>query len=96
MDKSSLLLKPPAGTGTALTSREVQVLWWLAQGCTYLRIGDRLGVSLHTVETHIKSIYRKLGVHNAAAAVGLAIKLELLSEAGVHIATFQAAFARPT
>ena len=59
----------------ALTSREVQVLWWLAQGCTYSRIGDRLGVSLHTVTTHIKNIYRKLDVHSAGAAVMRAIEL---------------------
>jgi DNA-binding CsgD family transcriptional regulator len=59
-----------------LTLREAQVLWHLAQGCTYERIGDRLGVSLHTVTTHIKSIYRKLEVHSAAAAVRRAIELD--------------------
>ena len=64
----------------ALTSREVQVLWWLAQGCTYSRIGDRLGVSLHTVTTHIKNIYRKLEVHCAAAAVRRAIERGCLVE----------------
>jgi DNA-binding CsgD family transcriptional regulator len=62
----------------SLTSREVEVLWWLAQGCNYSRIGDRLGVSLHTVATHIKSIYRKLEVHCAAAAVRRALELQLL------------------
>jgi DNA-binding CsgD family transcriptional regulator len=66
--------------GAALTSREVQVLWWLAQGCTYSRIGDRLGVSLHTVTTHIKNIYRKLEVHCAAAAVRCAIERGCLVE----------------
>lgn len=65
---------------SALTSREVQVLWWLAQGCTYSRIGDRLGVSLHTVTTHIKNIYRKLEVHCAAAAVRRAIERGCLVE----------------
>ena len=65
-----------------LTSREAQVLWHLAQGCTYERIGDRLGVSLHTVTTHIKNIYRKLDVHCAAAAVRRGIELRLLATAG--------------
>lgn len=63
-----------------LTSREAQVLWHLAQGCTYERIGDRLGVSLHTVTTHIKNIYRKLDVHCAAAAVRRAIERGCLVE----------------
>jgi len=62
-----------------LTMRETQVLWHLAQGCTYERIGDRLGMSLHTVTTHIKNIYRKLDVHCAAAAVRRAIELEMLT-----------------
>ena len=65
-----------------LTSREAQVLWHLAQGCTYARIGDRLGMSLHTVTTHIKNIYRKLDVHCAAAAVRRGIELQLLAAAG--------------
>jgi DNA-binding CsgD family transcriptional regulator len=69
----------------ALTSREAQVLWHLAQGCTYARIGDRLGVSLHTVTTHIKNIYRKLDVHCAAAAVRRGIELRLLG-GGQHVA----------
>lgn len=70
-----------------LTSREVQVLWWLAQGCTYERIGDRLGVSLHTVTTHIKNIYRKLEVHCAAAAVRRGLELQLLGEGERHVAS---------
>ena len=65
---------------TYLTSREAQVLWCLAEGCTYARIGDRLGMSLHTVTTHIKSIYRKLDVHCAAAAVRRGIELRMLGE----------------
>ena len=69
---------------SALTSREAQVLWHLAQGCTYARIGDRLGMSLHTVTTHIKNIYRKLDVHCAAAAVRRGIELQLLG-GGQHV-----------
>ena len=70
----------------ALTSREAQVLWHLAQGCTYARIGDRLGVSLHTVTTHIKNIYRKLNVHCAAAAVRRGIELQLVG-GGQHVSS---------
>ena len=69
---------------TPLTSRETQVLWHLAQGCTYARIADRLGMSLHTVTTHIKSIYRKLDVHCAAAAVRRGIELQMLATGERH------------
>ena len=73
---------------TLLTTREGEVLWHLAQGCTYARIADRLGMSTHTVTTHIKSIYRKLDVHCAAAAVRRAIELQLLNLGGSHAAIF--------
>ena len=61
-----------------LTSRESQVLGLLASGCTYEGIGDRLGVSLHTVTSHIKNAYRKLEVHSGPAAVMRAMQLGLL------------------
>ena len=69
-----------------LTPREAQVLWYLSQGCTYARTAERLGMSLHTVTTHIKSIYRKLDVHCAAAAVRRAIELQLIVTGGEHAA----------
>ena len=61
-----------------LTTREIDVLGLLAQGCSYAAIGERLGISAHTVASHIKNAYRKLEVHCAAAAVMRAIQLDLL------------------
>jgi DNA-binding CsgD family transcriptional regulator len=61
-----------------LTSRESDVLLLLAHGCTYEQIALRLGISLHTVTTHIKSCYRKLEVHRAAAAVARGVALRLI------------------
>ncbi len=61
-----------------LTPRELDVLHLIARGCTYSRVGDRLGVSQNTVATHIKNAYRKLEVHCAAAAVMRAMQLGLL------------------
>jgi DNA-binding CsgD family transcriptional regulator len=54
---------------TTLTAREFEVVRLLSQGCTYARIAQRLGISEHTVTSHIKNTYRKLEVHTAAAAV---------------------------
>jgi DNA-binding CsgD family transcriptional regulator len=61
-----------------LTLREADVLRLLASGCTYAQIGVRLGISAHTVASHIKNAYRKLEVHCAAAAVMRAIELRVL------------------
>jgi ATP/maltotriose-dependent transcriptional regulator MalT len=65
-----------------LTTREVDVLGLLAQGCSYAAIGERLGISAHTVASHIKNAYRKLEVHTAAAAVMRAVQLKLFFEPG--------------
>jgi DNA-binding CsgD family transcriptional regulator len=62
----------------ALTPREAAVLQLIAHGCTYAQAADRLGISLHTVASHIKNAYRKLGVRSGAAAVMRAVELQLI------------------
>ena len=63
-----------------LTPRESDVLRLIAHGCTYAQAADRLGVSLHTVTSHIKNAYRKLGVRSGAAAVMRAVELKLFGQ----------------
>ncbi|MBD2704129.1 response regulator transcription factor [Spirosoma sp. BT702] len=52
-----------------LTSRESQVLHYLAQGMSYKLVAAELGVGIETVRTHIKRIYEKLHVHSVVEAV---------------------------
>lgn len=63
-----------------LTSREMDVLQMLAVGHTYKEVGERLRVSQNTVASHVKSIYRKLKVHSARAAVWRARELGVYDE----------------
>ena len=72
--------RPGASTRSSLTTREVDVLRLLSRGYTYFEIGKQLGLSVHTVTSHIKKSYRKLGVHSAAAAVTRAAELRLLDK----------------
>lgn len=51
-----------------LTSREREVLRWLARGKTNAEIGVILGISTATVGKHLEHIYPKLGVENRTAA----------------------------
>ena len=61
-----------------LTAREADVLGLLARGRSYEQASDALGVSLHTVRSHVKNLYRKLGVRSGRAAVWRALELGLL------------------
>jgi DNA-binding CsgD family transcriptional regulator len=61
-----------------LTPRETDILRLISRGYTYARAAERLGLSAHTVASHIKKIYRKLGVHSAGAAVMRAVKLGVI------------------
>ena len=63
---------------TTLTPRELAVVRLLGSGCSYEQVAAQLGISPHTVVTHIKNAYRKLEVHTAAGAVMRAVQLGLL------------------
>ncbi len=52
-----------------LTERELSVLRYLPSGLSQREIAGELYVSLNTVKTHCKAIYRKLGVDGRKAAV---------------------------
>jgi DNA-binding NarL/FixJ family response regulator len=58
----------------ALTTREAEVLLWIARGKSNRDIGDILGLSHRTVNKHLEQIYAKLGVENRASAAALAVR----------------------
>jgi DNA-binding NarL/FixJ family response regulator len=62
-----------------LTERERQIYQLLAEGNSNKEVAGRLGVSLHTVETHRTRIMDKLDVHNAAELVLSAVRRGLVS-----------------
>ena len=54
-----------------LTYREHEVLELIAEDLALGEIAAELGVSINTVKTHARTIYRKLGVANRRAAAAL-------------------------
>jgi DNA-binding CsgD family transcriptional regulator len=52
-----------------LTAREAQILALLAEGLVNKQIAARLGISRHTVKTHLAALFHKLGVSTRAEAV---------------------------
>jgi DNA-binding NarL/FixJ family response regulator len=57
-----------------LTAREVEVLRLVAQGLTDAQIAEQLIISPRTVNSHLTSIYSKIGVSSRTAAARYAIE----------------------
>ena len=52
-----------------LTDKELSVLRLLTEELTYAQVAGRLGITINTVRTHVRVIYRKLAVRTRTAAV---------------------------
>ena len=63
-----------------LSPRETEVLTYIAKGFSFNEIADLLGMSAHTVTTHVKRIYQKLAVHSRGEAVFEATQMGLLRQ----------------
>lgn len=61
-----------------LTDREEDVLRLVVKGFSYKEIADTLTLSVHTVTSHIRHIYRKLSVRSRGEAVYEAIQMGLV------------------
>lgn len=72
----SKLMKPAAPV--ALSPREREMLSLIVDGLTAKEMADRLEVSVHTVDTHTRHLFRKLGVHSRAAAAARALRDHLV------------------
>lgn len=61
-----------------LSSREVEILQWVAAGKSQQDVGDILSISSRTVEVHLRSSREKLCALTTAQAVGRAISMGLI------------------
>ena len=61
-----------------LSERELEVLDVIAEGLSNKLIAHRLGISEHTVKTHVASIFAKLGAASRTEAVSIAIRRGLV------------------
>jgi DNA-binding NarL/FixJ family response regulator len=62
------------GSQLGLSQRESEVLSLLVDGLSNRMIATQLVVGEETVKTHLRSIYRKLGVNDRAQAIAAAIR----------------------
>src|SRR2546421_259748 len=61
-----------------LTAREVEILQLVANGLTNRQLADQLGVSIRTVDAHLRSVYAKLNVKSRSAATRYAVEHHLV------------------
>ncbi len=63
----------------SLTSREIEVLQWVARGKSAWEIGEILLITKRTVDQHVHSTVRKMGAANRIHAVALAIRDSIIA-----------------
>jgi DNA-binding NarL/FixJ family response regulator len=68
----------PAPAELGLTQREREMLELIARGFSFAEIARLHVLSVHTVQSHIKNLYRKLAVNSRGEAVFEAMQLGLL------------------
>lgn len=68
----------PKKSDYGLTHREREILQYIVDGLTKQQIADKVFLSFHTVNTHIKNIYNKLHVHSKSGAVTKAFKENII------------------
>jgi len=69
------ILKPDT---ERLTEKETEVLHHLVDGKSYKQVAAEMNITLETVRSHIKNIYRKLHVNSMSQAVAKAINQKLI------------------
>ena len=84
---AELLLSPQVSLydDIKLTKTETEILKDIALGMTTKEIADKRISSFHTVNTHRKNIFRKLGVNNVHEATKYALRAGLVDSAEYYI-----------
>jgi DNA-binding CsgD family transcriptional regulator len=65
------------GRADGLTLREVEILRLVSAGMTNRQAAERCGLSIRTVDAHLRSIYAKLGIKSRSAATRYAVEHNL-------------------
>ncbi|WNM59624.1 response regulator transcription factor [Candidatus Nitrospira allomarina] len=66
--------------GQSLTARQKEILSLVAQGFTNREIGEKLDISVRTVEVHRFNLMRRLRVRNVAQLLRQAIALRIIPQ----------------
>jgi DNA-binding CsgD family transcriptional regulator len=79
---SALNLHPRTPRRVALTIRHAEILQYVADGMSVAEAAVKLGITAKTVNNHLGSVYRRLGVDNLTQAVLKAIRMGFVDPSG--------------
>ena len=70
--------RPSESAKSELTPHEIRLLRLFVEGHNYKMAAAELGVTVHTISFHLRSIYNKLQVHSKSEAVAKALRSRLV------------------
>jgi two-component system, NarL family, nitrate/nitrite response regulator NarL len=78
LNEVSEVNKLEATQNHTLTTREIDIIKLIASDMTGASVAEKLNLSTHTIATHRKNIFQKLGINSTAALVKYAIEHRLI------------------
>jgi DNA-binding NarL/FixJ family response regulator len=71
-------IRPPERANYELTPHEIRLLKLFVEGHNYKTAAAELGVSVNTINFHVRNVYEKLQVHSRSEAVAKALLNRLI------------------
>ncbi len=62
---------------STLSPKEREVASWLVDGLSYKMVADKMHVSVETIRSHIKNIYKKLHIHSKGELISKSLRGEI-------------------
>jgi DNA-binding NarL/FixJ family response regulator len=72
-------IRPPENADYQLTPHEIRLLKLLVDGHNFPSAAEELGVTVHAISFHVRSIYEKLQVHSKSEAVAKALRHRIVT-----------------
>ena len=68
-----------------LTKKELEIIQFIAQGYTNKEIAEKAFLSIHTIQTHRKNIFKKLNINNTSELLMFAVKKGIIDTTEYYI-----------
>lgn len=76
-------LAPPADARKLISKRQREILFMVACGLDYFQVAEKLFITHDTVKSHLRRVFRALGVHDKTEAVAYCLVFDILNREAV-------------